>query len=283
MKRGRLVVGFTGGDLSLDALALTGAVGRAIGKGIVAVEAVEKEGRFAPYDFVLQSGRRSERRDLQAQLDEAAPRLAPGVHVELIQAGGLGVPATLHDIAEEEGAPMLVVGPTHRNPVGAALLGATADSLVHGSSCGVAVAARGLRDRGPLELANLGVALDDSDEAPGALAAAADLAKAAGARLAALNVVPRSRGLRQLDAAREWLERVAAEVAVGIEPVVLDGDPGHLLAEQAAKLDLLVVGSCGRARLQRALSGSVSSELVRNGRASLLVVPRGGALVPALA
>jgi K+-sensing histidine kinase KdpD len=51
----------------------------------------------------------------------------------------------LAELAEEEGVEAVVVGSTHRGPVGRVMSGSTAERLLHGSGCPVAVALRGYR------------------------------------------------------------------------------------------------------------------------------------------
>ena len=57
--------------------------------------------------------------------------------------------------------------------------------------------------------------------------------------------------------------------------VSLTGDPSDQLANAAAELDVMVVGSRGYGPMRHALLGSVSAKLMRNCPAPLLVVPRG--------
>ena len=75
------------------------------------------------------------------------------------------------------------------------------------------------------------------------------------------------------------LERELAEERVSFDHVVLHhtspGTPGQALLEYADDIgaDLITAGSVQHSRLDRWMVGSVSTELVRNGRRSVLVVP----------
>ena len=53
--------------------------------------------------------------------------------------------------------------------------------------------------------------------------------------------------------------------------------PSSELAELSRDLDLLVIGTRGRAPLRRALTGSVSRNLIATVRCPLLIVPPGRA------
>ena len=68
---------------------------------------------------------------------------------------------------------------------------------------------------------------------------------------------------------------LAAPAGVAVAPVVLVGDPARelrALAERAGA-QLIAVGSHRHELLERWLLGTVTSDLVRDGRVSLLVVP----------
>ena len=82
-----------------------------------------------------------------------------------------------------------------------------------------------------------------------------------------------------LEAAFERLEREFASDVLRVDHVVLHhakpGMPSSVLLEFAGGrgCDLLVAGSARHGRLDRVLLGSVSEELVRDGRYSILIVP----------
>jgi nucleotide-binding universal stress UspA family protein len=72
-----------------------------------------------------------------------------------------------------------------------------------------------------------------------------------------------------------WLEDVAARVPAAVRVMRAVGDPADELAQLSEELDLLLVGTRGRAPLRRALTGSVSAKLMETTRCPLLVVPPG--------
>ena len=95
-------------------------------------------------------------------------------------------PRALTETAEREHADLVVVGSSHRGKVGRVLPGTTAERLLHGAPCAVAVAPRGYaRD----DIRHIGVAYEGSPEAEAALRAAEALALELGAALTVYCVV----------------------------------------------------------------------------------------------
>ena len=93
----------------------------------------------------------------------------------------------LHEAAEAENAALLVVGSTRRGAVGRVLPGSTAERLLHGAPCPVAVVPRRWTRDGAPE--TIGVAFVDTPEGREALRSAHALARRAGAKLRVLTVV----------------------------------------------------------------------------------------------
>ena len=81
-------------------------------------------------------------------------------------------------------------------------------------------------------------------------------------------------------AAREVLAE-ALELAkadgpvVEIEAVVCEGQPANVLVEEAAKADLLVVGSRGRGGFRELMLGSVSQQCAHHARCPVVIVRAG--------
>ena len=70
-----------------------------------------------------------------------------------------------------------------------------------------------------------------------------------------------------------WLAGLVEQVPAPVRPLRRVGDPAAELAELSQDLDLLVIGTRGRAPLRRALTGSVSRKLIATARCPLLIVP----------
>jgi nucleotide-binding universal stress UspA family protein len=225
---------------------------------------------------------RSTQAMFRATLHETQQAAAKRLHdrsVELWPVFGSPAGPGIQALAADRGADLIVLGSAHHGPVGRMLLGSTAETVVTGAPCAVAVAPRRFRRRAALEPRVIGVAFDGSSESAAALDAGAELARAAGARLRVIAVEPSvwSRPLRSEAPA------VAAELAracdglpddVEIESAVLHGDPARKLIEETERLGLLVCGSRARGPLRRVMLGSVASAVIRSATCPVVVVPR---------
>lgn len=193
----------------------------------------------------------------------------------------------LHDLAEEIGADLVVVGSSRHSKLGEILAGNVGLGLLQGSPCSVAVAPRGYAERDRAPLTRIVVGFDGSDEARAALEDAAGLARASGAALELVGVIEQpaiappgaesqelqdaleAQMRRQLDGALSSLPD-----AVESEASLIPGEPATELAQAAAGASLLVLGSRGYGPVRRVLLGSVSGALARGTPCPLLVHPR---------
>jgi nucleotide-binding universal stress UspA family protein len=228
---------------------------------------------------------------LQAELD------ADDVQLELRELRGSSAARALHEAAEQEGAGLLVVGSTDRGAIGRVLPGSTADRLMHGAPCPVAVIPHGWQAGGGLE--SIGAAYTDTEEGRAALRAAHAVAGHSGAKLRVLTVVkvgasaygetraPRAGGVPGKDfAGVEGEHRVRAEAAIreliadraGDVDVEVDTyleDPAETLIQVSRNLDLLVCGSRGYGPLRAVLLGGVSRRVAAEAHCPVIVLPRG--------
>lgn len=202
---------------------------------------------------------------------------------ELVSFLALSPGRGLHDLAEERGADLLVVGSCSRGVLGRAMLGDDTRAALNGAPCAVAIAARGYAEH-PLPLASIGVGYDASPESEAALVAARAVAAQQRAKLIALEVVSipaySFTGLTPpaLGDTIEALVRDAKERLRTLEDVegrAVYGLPGEELAEFSGEVNLLVVGSRNYGPLRRLVVGSTSDYLERHARCSLLALPRG--------
>jgi nucleotide-binding universal stress UspA family protein len=198
----------------------------------------------------------------------------------------------LAELAEEEGVEAVVVGSTHRGPVGRVMSGSTAERLLHGTGCPVAVAPRGYHRHRSKPIDAIGAAFTDTLEGHEAVRVAADLAARAHVSLTVYSVVTlHTNWLRpevvQPDvtvvpeevrrAYSEPLDGVVADLPDGLRATgeLLFGDVVDELSMTAERdVDLLVCGSRGYGPVRRVLLGTVSSALVRQASVPTLVVPR---------
>ena len=218
---------------------------------------------------------------------------APGVRVECRRLTSSSAARALHDEAHRIEAGMLVVGSSRHGKVGRVLLGSTADRLMHGAPCPVAVVPNGWTDRG--ELRTVAVGFVDTKEGHEALRAASQLAQLRGATLRVVTAVrvgvnvygeaetpveARPDGdlegdyLRRVEQhVREALGRLPGDV--GIEVTTLVGDAADALIRVSQDVDLLVIGSRGYGPLRAVAVGGVSRRVADEAHCPVIVLPRG--------
>lgn len=199
----------------------------------------------------------------------------------------------LDDVAEATGASMIVVGSARHGARRRISPGSTGERLLHGAICPVAVAPRGLRERGAdAPIRRIGVAYVDAPEAREALGVAAALVGQTGASLTLYTVVaPRAEIFAPVsgrdaeeaflgavrDGARAALDEAVASLPFDAADELLEGDVVDALAAlDDRECDLLVCGSRGYGPVRRVLLGGVASKLVRRAACPVVVVPRSG-------
>jgi nucleotide-binding universal stress UspA family protein len=275
----RFLVGFDGDDGGRDALELTRVLAHGLGADVLVVTVIPY-GPLPVPAVRLQTGHIPE---VEPLLAEARKQLE-GLDVETRAFGG-GTPAgVLTEVAEAEDCDLLILGSPHRGPVGRALIGSTANSLLAGSPCALVVAPRAYaaERHEPFEL--IGVAYDGTSEAKAALHRAERTAAAFGARLRLLTVVapPIVVGVigyvppqpPDPEALVESARR-SIDPKLEAESEVLSGPPGKTLAEACgSEVDLIVAGSRGYGPLMRVLLGSVTRRLIQDAPYPVLIVPR---------
>jgi len=216
--------------------------------------------------------------------EEARARL-DGLETETRAFGGGSPAGILTDLAEREEPDAVVVGSSHRGPVGRVLLGSVGRGLLHGAPCPVAVAPHGYGEDGHGPFGLIAVAYDGTPEAKLALERAGALANSHRASLRVLTVVapvvPVGGMAAYAPPEPPVPERVleegveAARALAEAEGKLLSGPPAETLAEACEdRVDLLVAGSRGYGPLTRVLLGSVSGELIGIAPCPVLVVPR---------
>jgi nucleotide-binding universal stress UspA family protein len=199
----------------------------------------------------------------------------------------------------EEAHPALVVlGSTRRGILGRTLPGSTAERVIHGADCPVAVVPTGYgAPAGGLE--TIGAGFIPTVDGHEALRAATVLARAAGARVRALTVLNpglaghQTAGMLALhhhdqdtadevagrlrrDAMRSLSEAIAAlPHGAEVELDVLFQDPVDGLVAASRQLDLLVMGSRAYGPLGTVMLGGVSARVIARAACPVLVLPRG--------
>ncbi|HEU4347046.1 MAG TPA: universal stress protein [Actinoplanes sp.] len=288
---GPVVIGFDGTGSGEDAIALGLLVSRGI--AVPAIVAVVYPGPAPISPARVDAEWVADRRRAAEQILDQA-RVLTGSAAQLdyrVVASSSGAHG-LHDVAEEVGASVIVVGSKSTSTEPRLFAGSTAERLFSGARCPVGIAPHGLRhtDR---ELRRIGVAYIETPDAEAALDVGARFAARAKASLRLYTVVAGEAEVMPLfighDAERanyetaseefqDALERAIAGLPPGVEAAgeVFTGEVVEVLAElDHGDVDLLFCGSRRYGPLRRVLLGGVSSRLVRRARSPLIVVPRG--------
>ena len=235
--------------------------------------------------------------DASGALEQASRELEPeGIPVECRELANTSAARALHEASEAEDAGLLVVGSTRRGPVGRVIPGSTAERLMHGAPCPLAIVPPGWEAGAGLN--TIGVAYVDTDEGREALRGAHALAQRAGASLRVLTAVKAGLAMYGETQARtaeqrgkdfdevEGELRVRAESALRRATQALDGDipvetdafvedPADVLVRISENLDLLICGSRGYGPLRAVLLGGVSRRLTAEAQCPVIVLPRG--------
>ena len=286
----KIIVGVDESERSKDAVALAARLARGSDVELMLVCAY-------PYDTTPSRAANPDykhflRQDALAALERAAGTLAEDHTVRCLAVADVSAPRAIQELADRERASLIVIGSSHRSALDRVLAGTTAERLLHGAPCPVAVAPAGYAEAEHGPIATIAVGYDASPESEAALTGAVALARSLGARLRVIQVLDpvwigtpalmsgpgyylepkdlEERGRKHLG---ERVARLAADIA--IEPVTIAGAPEPVLAQQSHDADLFVVGSRGYGPHRAVLLGSVSGRLVRDAACPVLVVPRG--------
>ncbi|MDO8213575.1 universal stress protein [Conexibacter sp. CPCC 206217] len=283
-----IVAGFDGSPSARDGLALAELLARVCSARLTAASVYVFHPIHRDGDREMEQYMREE---VLARL-EGVEKLAPAPVAQPLAVRGHSVPEGLQHAARTLPADLIVIGSTHRGPIGRVLAGDVPQRLLHGAACPVAIAPRGYADGAqPVALRTIGVGFEGSREAHAALAAAAELARAAGAQLRVITafdphlseLTPRVLAELQLaeylaEGRQRLADTQAAAVAAleDVEAVALqdDGEAAEVLAARSHELDLLVLGSRCYGPWRRLMLGSVSTRLTRDAACPLLLLPR---------
>jgi nucleotide-binding universal stress UspA family protein len=197
----------------------------------------------------------------------------------------------LLETAEQEDTGIIVVGSSHAGPPGRVLLGSTAERLLHGAPCPVAVVPAGYRTLVRPERLAIGCAYQPTEDGEASLGAAEELALALSASLEVMRVVePLSRlydigemplNLPEIDAsiragAKRALDQRVARLSAKLESegTLYTGKPAEVLIRLTDAVDILVIGARGYGPLTAVLLGGVSGRVIRTAACPVVVVPR---------
>ncbi|MGX6605286.1 universal stress protein [Micromonosporaceae bacterium Da 78-11] len=287
---GPVVVGADGGPSGTDALVLGEWTARALqaplivavvhpapaalGSGRVDAEWVADRHRAA--EQVL-DGARTVLKDVQGEIEYRMVASSSAAH-------------GLHDLAEHTRASVIAVGSGRNGPRQRLFAGSTAERLLAGSVCPIAVAPAGMTTL-PGTLGLIGVAYVDTPDGRAALDEAARLARRTGTPLRLYTVVAETDATLPfligddverafVETARETYEHSLAQAAASVPDLTVDwrivvGDVIETLSE-LDEVDALFCGSRGYGPTRRVMLGGVSTRLVRRAVRPVVVVPRSG-------
>jgi nucleotide-binding universal stress UspA family protein len=182
---GPLVIGYDGAPGGADALALGLGWSRQLSVRAVIVTVYPGPAPIGPgrvdVEWVA-----DQRREAERLLDEALAVTSPATSVEF-KAVGSGSPSHgLHDVAEELGGSLIVLGSQTERRL---LATSTGERVIAGAPCPVAMPPPGWRDRVSHDLGRIVVAFVPTPDGREALRVAAMLALRVGARLHVVTVV----------------------------------------------------------------------------------------------
>ena len=286
---GRVLVGYGSFEDTEKAGLLGASIGQALGAGTELIGlvgeagAVETEARLREMERALAA-----RADAIEEAVGERPRTRPLV--------GEVPDAVLDVVAEEGGTSLLSFGSRVLGRAGRVRVGAVLDRVLGDTSGPMLVSAEPYASTGPLERAKAGasegaavlVATDGSEVSRRAGRYAARFAAGLGAKLYILYVVDENllfhsgihygefaEGLaRDGRDATGRVRALAEEAGVDAEELVVSGRPARAILSVAGELgaDPVFVGAEGMSKLEHALVGSVSEEVLRRADRTVLVV-----------
>ena len=275
-----IVVGFDGMSQGVDAVQLARALADETTRLVVCCVYPPEVGDHGT----------AKRDDAERRVRVARERLADRPHTRVAVRAAFSAGAGLHEEAEESGADLLVVGSSHRGPIGRVVPGSVTRQALRAAPCDVAVAPLWLQSGGDISFGAIGVAFDGGPASEAALEQAASLAREHAGKLRLIAVIeppgtkwssawawppPPTAGVREAVGQRAGAALTRA--GGGVEGVVdvVEGVPAHELLVASAALDLLVVGSRGYGPVRRTLLGTVSGQVTEAAACPVIVVARG--------
>lgn len=285
----KVIVGFDGSEQARDALVLGRVLAADDGELIVC----------SVHHFKTLSARvdstepRLDRAAAERCAEEALGLLDGPVAVSPLLVAGASPAGALQSTAEDRSADLLVLGSSHRGPVGRVVLGSVTEEALHGAPCPVAVAPVGYHRRpADARLARIAVGYDIANPPQDALTAGVVLARRTGAELHVVAVADTAAALAggasatmsyaavvkaRLHAAEEGVARALAGLPEGVSArsEVREGQAVEKLLEVTHSVDLVVLGSRGRGPVRRLFMGSVCDSVVRAAACPVLVVAPG--------
>jgi len=290
-----IIVGVDESPGSADAIALASTLAGMTGAELTLVGVYPYDphpSRAINYDF---------ERFLKTDTEKLLERLRSEHGVETAEVRAIANPSPahgLHELAEKIDAGLIVVGSTHTGRAGRVLPGSTAERLLHGAPCPVAVAPKRYADGSAGERGIVGCGYDGSPSAENALVTANRIAGATGKRLRVIRAfhglaydAPPKKGVAMSGISYtasyndKLHERASDELDEAVaklegpprgERYFAVGDAADILVKASEQLDVLLLGSRGYGPLHSVLVGGVAGRVVREAACPVIVLPRKG-------
>src|SRR5687767_1966548 len=128
----KILVGYDDSDQAKDALALGKQLADATGADLVAAGVFQFDPMWGGYD--------SHFRDAEIEYARKIEAAAKAARAEAEATPSSSPARGLHELAEEIGADLILVGSAHHGRVGQILAGSVGVALLHGSPCAVGIA-----------------------------------------------------------------------------------------------------------------------------------------------
>ncbi|MGZ4220654.1 MAG: universal stress protein [Solirubrobacteraceae bacterium] len=284
----RLAVGVNGYPEGLDAAALGGAISRATDAAMMLVAVHPNPMIVVPEGLDWKSLHEQARETLIATREEFAPESRTVVRTDH------SVARALHRVVQDEHRDLLVVGSSRHAAPGHVRIGKRTRQLLCNFECALAVAPRGLHDRGDFAFKRIGVGYDGGPESRAALAWAGAVALGSGAELCVRGVVDSRMptvGWGQVwigHMMRDWMgvvneeknslrsqaEAVAGQAGLCVDVDVVSGRPADAMLALSGEVDLMVIGSRRWGPGKRLLLGSTGEALMHDAACAVVAVPR---------
>jgi nucleotide-binding universal stress UspA family protein len=286
----KILIGVDGSDRSDDAIAFGRALALAADAPVILATAHPSEPKSRLGAHADHTQLRDEAEGLLARASLAVADVAD---VELLRLADESAARALQSAAEHADAGVIVVGSSHVGRLGRVLPGSTAERLLHGAPCPVAVVPLGFEAHGLPPSPMIGCAYEPSEDGAAALGAAEELTLALSGSLRVMHVVeppsylydsgevplnmPEIDARVRADAERALAERVErlSFRLHDVEGALHVGKAADVLIGLSETVDAMVVGSRGYGPLKAVLLGGVSGQVIRSAACPVIVVPRG--------
>jgi nucleotide-binding universal stress UspA family protein len=160
----KLIIAYDGTPHAEDALALGRKLAELIDGSLTLAHVHRADPRNRPPSGAVRGREAFLRRESERLLEQARTSLGDRQPVGSHAVAATTTARGLRELADQEGADLIVFGSAYNGPAGRVHPGSAARRLLHSARCAIAVAPDGLRERDPAAPRSIAYALDDSGE-----------------------------------------------------------------------------------------------------------------------